>query len=225
MGERPILFSAPMVRALLAGTKTQTRRAIKHRMGSRVWQEQRPNGSLGWTTNLGHAYGNTTALLCPYGQAGDQLWVREACWIYGQWHEEGTTKSGRCRWTFRPIGQRVRFDNPGHEHCAHWGRGPGWSHRPSIHMPRWASRIQLEVTGVRVERLQDISEADALAEGLERMKLTTQAGGPLAAAPIPNAPWEPPRDAYGRLWESINGAGSWGANPWVWVVEFRRLKP
>ena len=219
MGERPILFSAPMVRALLAGTKTQTRRAIKHRMGSRVWQEQRPNGSLGWTTNLGHAYGNTTALLCPYGQAGDQLWVREAfmhepadyCW------------EASVSIPSRPASTVYRADFPESQ------PGEGW--KPSIHMPRKLSRIQLEVTGVRVERLQAISEADAIAEGIQTMaehdrdmKPTGRTLG-LMKWPGDEAYWDTPRNAYASLWEQINGPGGWDANPRVWVVEFRRLKP
>ncbi|MGE4243663.1 hypothetical protein [Ramlibacter sp.] len=207
MKERGILMSAPMSCALLAGTKTQTRRAVKPQpsAGDII---QRKGTDPGWIVGqLRDSENAWREIRCPYGVPGDRLWVREACWIYGQWHEDGKTRTGKCRWRFKPIGQRVRFDNPGHEQCAHWGKGPGWSHRPSIHMPRWASRILLEITEVRVERLRDISEEDARAEGM--------------SASVANSP----RVWYMALWSSINGPDSWDANPWVWVVAFRRIAP
>lgn len=189
MRERPILFSGPMVRALLAGTKTQTRRAIKPQpyvdeMGNACW-----NGWNYGQDTSGRPLFKTLAspiplsrmkrVLCPYGQPGDRLWVREA-------------------WAALTTGFAYRADPI-------WNSPPAARWIPSIHMPRAASRITLEVTEVRVERLQDISEADAVAEGAF------------------TDPACPAYDAYRSLWESINGPGSWDANPWVWVVEFQRV--
>jgi hypothetical protein len=207
MKERPILFSAPMVRAILAGTKTQTRRVMPHQPqeilpgyapkvywpardrhmthgdpdGAAYLQFERPGDYDG-----AHVMRGGFGFRCRYGQPGDRLWVREA-WrpVHGGYPDQGAR-------------YRADFDRD----------QTVW--RPSIHMPRWASRTTLEVTGVRVERLQDISEADAVAEG--------------AAWAACGAPQEGSHKAgFAQLWESINGPGSWDANPWVWVVEFKRV--
>ena len=186
MKERPILFSAPMVRALLAGTKTQTRRVVK--MESHQQIEQRDDGR-DWPWMYDGERDADYWMACPYGQPGDRLWVREsfarvptACGsediVFAADYQDGSDRAAGVRYT------------------------------PSIHMPRAVSRITLEITGVRVERLQDISRGDAMAEG----------------CPFPNMAQGPdPRDWYAQLWEQINGHGSWEANPWVWVIEFRRL--
>jgi hypothetical protein len=226
MAERPILFSAPMVRAILAGTKTQTRRAIKlpHANPLGQWEALPWGGPNGGRTQAGDTipaqmvigHSRTGEVIgCPYGQPGDRLWVRES---------------------FQP------FLAAGVEHCdADWKTGKGYAVgyvatdgradwidsddnvgdavKPSIHMPRWASRITLEITGVRVERLQDISEQDAQAEGIVRHLdghgWHTEEGRHYMGSP---------QLAYAALWEQINGAGAWEANPWVWVVEFKRLE-
>lgn len=211
MTERPILFSAPMVQALLAGTKTQTRRVVKPQPFAD------PNGH-GWQWHGGAAlvragYGATyvhTDLdsivgampkVCPYGMTGDRLWVRET------W---GPCDGGAC---YRASERDCVLPDGGRWH-------------PSIHMPRQASRITLEITDVRVERLQDISEADAIADGV---KHSQRAVSPSKADPCwwdylqdePN--YRNARDSYASLWEKINGAGSWDANPWVWVISFNLL--
>ena len=198
MTERPIPFNAPMVRAVLAGTKAQTRRVVKRQPRNDPAKhhpiEPYNNGRGGWNWVLaatGHGTGDP--FRCPYGQPGDRLWVREAfihepadyCWE--------ASVSIPCR----PATTVYRADHLGDT------RGAGWS--PSIHMPRALSRITLEVTGVRVERLQGISTADCWAEG------------------IASSPDVDPVHEYRDLWESINGPGSWDANPWVWVVEFQRI--
>jgi hypothetical protein len=179
--ERPILFSAPMVRALLAGTKTQTRRA---------WRVQPPAGvPVGWVP------GETKQ---PYGWPGDRLWVRET--FCDDW------KDSRGLLYRADAGMDADMFDAG---CK-------W--RPSIHMPRAASRITLEVTGVRVERLRWISEVDALAEGItwsDRFQGYHVEDGT-------HFHCDDPRQSYFSLWEAINGPGSVEANPWVWVVEFRR---
>lgn len=200
MAERPMLMSAPMVRAILAGTKTQTRRIAKG-----VATVHAITGEpLAKLDSAG------PRVACPYGQPGDRLWVREAHAIVPRTayaHSEG-------------VQQTLRPDDP-YEHDAAiyregWTRSnSGFKWRPSIHMPRWASRITLEITSVRVERLQDIGEADCVAEGCP--------GG--AGAILGYAYAATPLEHYHWLWNDINGAGAWELNPWVWVVEFRRIKP
>jgi hypothetical protein len=196
MTDRPILFSAPMVRALLAGTKTQTRRA---------WREQPPAG-----VNIGWVPGQSTT---PYGKAGDRLWVRETC--RGEELPDGLDG---VRYladnAFRPIENTEAAVDPWMK--LHHYRGLRAATVPGIHMPRWACRITLEITGVRVERLADISEADAQAEGcvLECMTPTGDDTGSAIHGP----------GGFHALWSSINGTESWDANPWVWVVEFRRME-
>lgn len=199
MKARPILFSAPMVHALLAGTKTQTRRAVKPQADSIERHDGYPDE---WSPWKGGERG--ASILCPYGAPGERLFVRETGW---QRPERSARDMREGADTWRPY----EYDADGlteadHEQLKAWG----WKRRPSIHMPRAYSRITLEVTGVRVERLQEISEADAMAEGVNWEEF---AGLARFTA----------RKLYGELWETINGAGSWAANPWVWVVEFKRL--
>lgn len=190
MKERPILFSAPMVRALLAGTKTQTRHIVKARYrGTPDTHDIRFDANDGlWYCERGQWMQS-----CPYGVPGDRLWVRET------WACPGAVP--RSDDPVRP-GMRI-------EYRASEARAHGW--RPAIHMPRWACRLVLEVTGVRVERLQDITEADARAEG-----------APLVAQF--NAYDGKHITGFARMWASINGEGSWETNPWVWVIEFRRTE-
>lgn len=194
--ERGILFSGAMVRALLDGTKSQTRRALR----------PQPEGGCepGMARNR-------------FGLAGDRLWVRETYFAFGHW--ETRPKAGKAgdEWYFvdrtRTSGQRYRYalDEPGGADPLAGrvaGDLPRWHRRPALFMPRAASRILLEIVGVRIERLREISADDALAEGI----------GVLGADGDPVL-------AYRSVWERINGAGSWDADPWVWAVEFRRLAP
>ena len=187
MKERPILFNAPMVRALLDGTKTQTLRIVKAR-------------DLEWMDVHQGLREPDNAERCPYGQpGGDRLYVRET-WAAPHAYDHLPP---------RLIPQDARI-----HYAATEDRG-GLLWRPSIHMPRWASRITLEIASVRVERLQSISEADALAEGVNVHQ--DHHGRPTISI-------YSPVQAYRDLWEQINGPGSWDANPWVWVVEFRRIE-
>ncbi|MBU9579574.1 hypothetical protein KTE26_14160 [Ralstonia mannitolilytica] len=190
--ERPILFSGAMVRAILDGRKTQTRRVAK----LTFWPRE------------------SDVLLCPFGRPGDRLWVRENGWE----RPERTPKMMRDGAdTWAPY----YFDADGYsEQDKADFKAWGFKRRPSIHMPRTASRITLEITAVRVERLNDCSEEDARAEGI------TDGGCTQCGNPEPCGCQNPSHDAresYVHLWEQINGAGSWHANPWVWVVEFKRL--
>lgn len=206
--ERPILFSAPMVRAILDGSKTQTRRVVK----LPVEQDSDFTGgwkivhkavtlAVGWyERTLGRA-DPRDPVVCPYGQPGDRLWVREA---------------------YADIGPRLtyRADTADGAHCM----VRRWT--PSIHMPRADSRILLEIVSVRVERLNDISEVDASAEGIKGRPVRSG----VAMAPVTvyglgtDDDWcHSATHAFQELWGAINGAGSWEANPWVWVVEFKRV--
>ncbi|EOK5395677.1 hypothetical protein ACM6SP_004150 [Pseudomonas aeruginosa] len=193
MRERPILFSGPMVRAIIEGRKTVTRRVVKPQpdfLGS-MTDPNTPFKTLG--------AGLHGQIVCPYGQPGDRLWVRETFAVYGN---------------EKMAAIHYRADRP--HHVGQKGMG----YKPSIHMPRWASRILLEITAVRVERLQEISEQQALAEGVkgEACDHARQACSDIGC-------WgDTAKGAFGFLWESLNGAGSWAANPWVWVVEFKRVE-
>lgn len=200
MKERPILFSGPMVRAILDGRKTQTRRPYNPKAGfPREDGEVTPTTADAWTD-----YGP-----CPLGQPGDQLWVRETWGLMAHhdptdWHRGSI--DGASEDAITPM-----F---GVEHRANWkieNENAFW--RPSIHMPRWASRITLEITRVQVERVRDITEEDAKAEGC--------CGG---HSSIPGYAFSAtPREHFRHIWQSIYG--TWDANPWVWAVEFRMVKP
>lgn len=225
MKERSILFSAPMVRAILAGTKTQTRRVVKLQPRSKA--------------DIGHHGAGMPFIrnpdplrpirACPYGQPGDRLWVREAVWLPRAVSErdlhEGADTWPKCIYSADTDATEIE-----------WLREHRWKQRPSIHCPRWASRILLEVTDVRVERLQDISAAGCAAEGVQ-VPVSGDTGNVLVDISTPNGPSAfLTREQFGNaeallyahwaaLWCSINGRASWDANPWVWVVSFKRFQP
>ena len=195
MKERPILFNAPMVRAFLNCTKSQTRRVVKLTEAGHV---KEPSGHRRW-----HLADPNASLACPYGQPGDRLWVRET------WTQEWMRPRQGAEVFYRADGEVAPEFEP-------------WI--PSIHMFRWASRITLEIVSVRIERLQDISEADAIAEGI--VHAADCGNGPIyhQSDEFVGTPTCNPVYAYGQLWEQINGReghGSWAANPLVWVVEFK----
>ncbi|AAT47214.1 hypothetical protein F116p07 [Pseudomonas phage F116] len=225
MKERPILFTGPMVRAILEGRKTVTRRVVKPQpdfLGSMV----DPNTPFK-TLDAGlHA-----RITCPYGEPGDRLWVRET------WTDVNMCGAPalayRADEDIRDLMEEPGFlddrgafnyDDPRvkpYPFACWYAELDQARWRPSIHMPRWASRILLEITDVRVERLQDISEEQALAEGVrgEPCDHARQACADIGC-------WgDTAKGAFGFLWESLNGEGSWAANPWVWVVEFKRVTP
>lgn len=203
MTERPILFSGAMVRAILAGGKTQTRRVVKG-----DWTHTHPacpGGICGVYVNSDDPAMRLftgTYLPCPYGAPGDRLWVRET------WKPWPNTAGPELRGP----------DDMGAIYAATWDKSGGHGWKPSIHMPRWASRITLEVTGVRVERVQDISEADCCAE----------LGAPREwPGPGPEPYKRNLRGSFAERWNLINGKRegcAWPDNPWVWVVEFRRVQ-
>ena len=210
MREHPILFSAPMVRAILDGRKTQTRRVIKQQPHRTTTAAQHVDSNW-WEWRRGGRF------RCPYGQLGDRLWVRET-WRPGMHPELLCAVQYRAdlQWS-KPTGLD---ENTGYIFADWCDREPEkWS--PSIHLPRWASRISLEITNVRAERLQAISDADSKAEGV-----TAGAVDRLAAEAIPDmAGATPTISAYRRLWNEINAARGfrWELNPWVLVLEFKRI--
>lgn len=202
MKERPILFSGPMVLALLSGGKTQTRRVVDWAKIAK--QTGCSKGRLAWSDAFdswavfnGDGEAHVALVECPHGRVGDHLWVREK-WcpaLPGTWDAPKIVSPG---------GTAAAY------FAADWDRSPPSRWRPSIHMPRWASRITLEITSIRVERLQEISHKDALAEGVG-YDVGKEGGWPLSR--------------FKALWDSINGVGSWEQNPYVWVIAFKRIKP
>lgn len=207
--ERPILFSGAMVRAILDGKKTQTRRALKVQPLD-VLPMLEDKAGVEWVGLMQREpEPKGTVFRCKFGKPSDRLWVRETwCCVHGVPDAGGVPHPDdfvRYRADSGP-GEQVITDI----RCWH----------PSIHMPRVYSRILLEIVGVRVERLNDISEADARAEGItDGGCLNCGNSEPCGCdTPAPDA-----RDSFVRLWESINGDGSWATNPWVWVLEFRRV--
>ena len=209
MKERPILFNGEMVQAILDGRKGNTRRVIKPQP-PRAWKYAggilKPDGNVWGSTT------STYTAKCPYGQIGDRLWVRETCQFM---------KGADCRESYIGTDMEHMLGSPPHYAYRatepEWGRG-FFKWRPSIHMPRWASRILLEITDIRVERVQEISKANVFSEGIcFGLAETTEAylEGALSE--------QEAKHEFAHLWDSINakrGYG-WDVNPWVWVVEFK----
>lgn len=231
--ERPILFSAPMVRAILAGTKTQTRRAVRTmpECHAAITSSRHLSG-LNW--RLIGEHGTWMDVHCPYGQPGDRLYVRETWRVGARWDDSKPSDipPNSCTVLYRAGGFTTNGDAGERIHGGECSN-PDWAGktRTAIHMPRWASRIDLEITGVRVERLNAISEEDADCEGCPPCSRCNGVGwinhGPDGGwqCDAPGCGDGTMKDQFRQLWESINGAGSWDANPWVWAVEFKRVKP
>ncbi len=244
--EKPILFSSAMVRAILEGRKTQTRRMVKPQPPKEIAD------SISHWCDTGYLYGfgkiaysgdrkivwprssglECNSIKCPY-PVGTRLWVKET------WQQVYSTGGGKWACVTKPRkDSKAKLvylaDFPDGQHPPRW--------RSSIHMFRWASRIDLEVTGVKVERVQDISEADVFAEGVQipfhdgRPLLAIAGPGPVAHDYLPAGAVEKGtlkiidqpafvRAHYAALWDTINGKGSWASNPWVWAYTFRRIDP
>lgn len=201
--ERPILFSGDSIRAILDGKKTVTRRVVKGR--DPRWEvDDREDGRL-WPYYPCYVYAEPQPidLQCPYGEPGDRLWVREAWRLYDSSEECACYDSCRCSaYSGQPL------------YRADWaGEASEYKWRPSIHMPRRLCRIVLEVKSVRVERLQEITEAEAKAEGITKALVSGV------------APGEFHRAGFAQLWDQLNASRgySWESNPWVWRVEFERI--
>lgn len=199
MKERPILFSAPMIRAILDGRKTQTRRVAKDFEEAElshcntVKYAKLKGKKITWYEAVES---------CPYGQPGDRLWVRETYNFYN---------------AYSNLKGHITYKEDDPEAPVRW--------RSSIHMPRWASRILLEITDVRVERLQEISDKDAIAEGIEPIRIgsfKTFKDYGLKAGELA------PRMSFNSLWNTLNkpeNPEGWNTNPWVWVISFKKVEP
>jgi hypothetical protein len=236
----PILFSAAMVQALQAGTKTQTRRVVKLKHIDNPGAIHPDGTGLGWVAwssdkvsagKTANAYPDG-GFKCPYGAPGDILWVRETFYAYGWWKKEGL-KMRFVDFTVVDMDGKYHYqDNrPSEIILKRKAYEMGWHKRSAIFMPRDACRLFLKRENTRVERLQEISEADAISEGLTSVSKdgkTFKYGIPDSDG-LPGtcdsgwawSDWEQKAvNAYKSLWDKINGAESWEANPWVWVVEF-----
>jgi hypothetical protein len=262
--ERPILFSGPLVRAILAGTKTVTRRPCKQavdadgKLASSVHPDGSGTGWIAWFSECAvtaeetrQLYPDADGFRCPFGLPGDRLYVRET-WAEvhplqvasGRYSQDGQAgipgpPSVNYRVIYRADGEcpRIHFQtgepcHPWREACEadcqrshkHPEESPmRWT--PSIHMPRWASRITLDVVSVRVERLHDITDAEAVAEGVR----CWACNGPVDGTSENDCDCfhtrSMARDSFSSAWSAIYGARSWDSNPWVWRVEFRRVQP
>lgn len=206
MKDHPIIFSAEMVKAILEGRKTQTRRVLKKQPADILPMRGEFAGKL-WVT-LRERLPNPTdqhgdIIRCRYGEPGDRLWVRET-------------------WALSDCAFRYRADGEWDGEEIEMGANARW--RPSIHMPRRASRLALEIVSVRVERVQAISEEDAIAEGMVDFEMVKERAGTIGGQGEYKAA-RLPIGQFAKLWDSINakhGYG-WDENPWVWVIEFKRL--
>ncbi|HBY6332099.1 TPA: hypothetical protein RUZ73_002080 [Klebsiella pneumoniae] len=243
MTERGMIFNAEMVRAILDGRKTQTRRIMKvqpesNQLGLLLITDSTKHSDIGkyhWAES--NATGNhvrSKLFSCPFGAVGDRIWVRETWAILG--NEDGCCidwEEKLCKADERSAARIYRASceqRPGNyglwsipddadwkPHTKDYQYEGAW--RPSIHMPRWASRILLEITDVRVERLNAISQEDAQAEGMELTGWRPTYSDPDSGGEVLT-----PYDNFAQLWASIYGDESWNSNPWVWVIEFKRVE-
>ncbi|QHP80672.1 hypothetical protein EO763_12435 [Pectobacterium odoriferum] len=206
MKERGIIFNGDMVRATLSGQKTQTRRIVKPqpdedglaRLSGGTWMDT-----------------SEKVYLCPFGKVGDRLWVRET--FNGFWLDDDVIQEIKDGISKASEFCDYRSDYPDSSQPV-----GGWT--PSIHMPRWASRITREIIGVRVERLNDISEEDCWAEGIDAVDDRFENAEIIDMAVKIGCCIEDAKPMFALLWQSIYGAESWDANPWVWVIEFKHIK-
>lgn len=219
--ERPIIFSGPMVRAEQDGRKSQTRRPIREQPpASMVKCARGVTGSwVGWDEN-GDEVWNAH---CPYGVPGDRLWIKETHYLYGEWRNNGVTKTGRDKWKFHSIGTECGYmDDPPRSVKPFTYKLRGWYKRPSIFMCREDSRILLENTDMRVEKVQKISDTDCVAEGVS---LRRRVGlPPDYIMGIFNEEFL--KGAFSKYWNSIytKPGQSWEDNPWVWALTFKQLE-
>lgn len=208
MTERGMIFNAEMVRAIFDGRKTQTRRPVKFPVHDKNLGCELAGNELAGELSAGN-YLNSA-----FGKPGDRIWVREAFRVHSRATDVATLvykASERNSWTEQTHRVPVVV-------CNKPATPEKWT--PSLHMPRWASRILLEITDVRVERLNSIYDVDAMREGIQN--LTTCSHADFGIPGVVNA--QHPVRAFQLLWESIYGADSWRANPWVWVIEFKRVE-
>ena len=236
MTDRPIIFSGEMVRAILDGRKSQARRIVKAEVdfvggsGDDIndpcnWGFEDGEHGTGWWLLKGDQFGQQ--IPCPYGQPGDRLWVRETWGV-----SPGFDASFDAARRDEPLPGVVvrRPASAWHDLILYRADGGIFSDkqkwRPSIHMPRWAARIWLEISGIRGERVQDISEEDAKAEGVEKMKVFPKDFNPFRNklhGHLPPLEESCYRHSFACLWNKLHGPDAWDRNDWVWVIEFKRI--
>lgn len=199
--EQPILLSSPTIRSIFEGRQTQIRRLVKPQPSSMFtsFGELQDDPKFGFGFHDGERYWK-----CPYGRPGDRLWVKET-FAFGVSTKSSLAYKATSEW------QDFEGGTPYNESDIEW--------KPAVYMKRQDSRIFLEITGVRVERLHDISEEDAKASGIEYIS------GQWKNYTDPAVVCQRPIASFRTLWESVKGHGSWEKNPWVWVIEFKRIKP
>lgn len=223
-----VLFTAPMVRSILAGSKFQTRRKLKIQplaqssakltWGCRSQGESRVVEMADPETFMAFAAQNS-----PYGQAGDLLQVKESAWLWCHKKADGLTVTGRPKWRYIPVGQHIVYSAEHPEKplsCIDTNPEHIWRLKVGRFLPRWAIRIVLELTDVCVQRVQSITKADALAEGLVDLGVE---GARWHWDQKVTQGFETPEQAYRALWARINGSDSWDANDYVWVISFKRI--
>jgi hypothetical protein len=238
MTTHPILFSTPMVQAILEGRKTMTRRIVKPQPSESGvsfmknppldWEQiyKEPWTPWKWDTEEGE----TISKNCPYGQNGDILWVKETFYAYGVWVKNGISKTGKQKFKFNDLtGTDFKYkyvDTKPPRILKGRYDGIGWYKRPSIFMPLAASRIFLKINEIKIGRLQDITEEDAIKEGVEKY-------GPFGEYKGEKHPgggemrfraYQKASRAFQGIWNEINGTESWNSNPWIWVISFERTE-
>ena len=245
MKERPILMSPPMVQALLreVDPKTVTRRT----KGLEVINQNPNDWQFEWAEPLRNVWTFTQKstvndrslaernfhqeqIKCPYGVSGDRLWVKETYFAFGRWESKVNLDKGRDDWQFldwtQTQGHAYQYlDNPPKTVAAGRSTNWGWYKRSSLFMPRTASRLTFEITRIRAEQLQNITVADAIAEGIESFRPVPGDGEPATLyRNYETGRWtRNPVHSYQTLWEDINGPDAWDANPWVWAITFQRV--
>ena len=205
--EHPIIFSGPMVRAILDGRKTQTRRVIKPQPDEDGLA--RPIGASFWHDTSEREY------RCPYGVPGDLLWIKETHYRFGHWNKNGISKTGRQKWRFKATTTEIRFAEDAPDDVKPYRyRAEAWYKRPSIFLPKKYARIWLRAKSVRVERVQEIGMRGCIAEGVD----ASVEGHVLSAPQL--------RGRFRALWDSINARRgySWDTNPLAWAISFEPVK-
>ena len=212
MKEHPIIFSTEMVKAILEGRTTMTRRVIKPQPHP-TWTRKYENRPYDEDVTRGSVVSQGYLLSCPYGQVGDRLWVRETWAVHEYYnHRKPIDIPQGVTVECRALPELVRTDGNGHRKIREGERGK-W--RPSIHMPRWASRIDLDITDIRVERLQEINSDECLAEGI---LASCDDGIGVQGMELDYK--------FSKLWDSLNAKRgySWESNPFVWCITFKRFE-